>query len=135
MPIEPITGAPALAAGTRARRRQTGFAVPDPATQAGEALAVAAPAEAAAAQMPLLTLHAAGMADAQAEADRSAARQGEGALEAMRGLQLAMLGGDGAGQAAFATLPAHLPHAADPALHAVLQAIAQRAAIERARRE
>jgi hypothetical protein len=135
MPIEPITAAPSLAAATRARRRQTGFAVPDAAAQAGDELAVEVPAEAATAQVPLLTLQAAGLADAQAEADRSAARQGEGALDAMRGLQLALLDGDAGGRAAFAKLAGDLPSAADPALQAVLQAIAQRAAIERARGE
>jgi hypothetical protein len=48
-------------------------------------------------------------------------------------VQLAMLGGADAHNA-FARLAEDIPQAADPVLNAVLQAIAQRAAIERARR-
>ncbi len=130
MPIEPITGAHSLVAATRARRRQTGFEILEP-----DAEAVAqAPAEASAAtQMSLLTLQAAGMADAQVEADRAAIVRGETLLGTMRDLQLAMLGGDTVGDRLDA-LSEDLPGSADPALNDVLRAIAQRAAIERARR-
>jgi hypothetical protein len=131
MPIEPIIGHPCLPAATQARRRQTGFAVPECGTEA----AAEAPAEAGAgARLPLLTLQAAGMADAQDAAERAAAKQGEGLLGAMRGLQLAILGAGGGAAQALGKLAESVPDSADPALNAVLRGIAQRAAIERARR-
>jgi hypothetical protein len=129
MPIEPISVAPPLGGPQRARRRQAGFAMPDP---EGD-LPAESPAEASgAAPLPLLTLQAADMADAPSVADREAARQGDGVLAAMRGLQIAMLGGGG-GLAALANLAKTLPDSTDPVLNAVLRAIAQRAAVERAR--
>ena len=135
MALEPITGAPAPIATTRARRRQSGFALPDVAAEAVADMSAEAPAEASAAgQVPLLALQAAGMADVPGEMDSAAARHGEGMLGAMRGVQLAMLGG-GDARNALARLADNMPQATDPALNAVLQAIAQRAAIERARRE
>ncbi len=133
MPIERISGAGPVSAGARPPRRQTDFAVPD----ASEVADSIAPSEASATtQVPLLTLQAAALAEAEAAADREAARQGHALLGAMRGWQLALLGGP-AGQAERvpAGLADTLPHAADPALNAVLRAIAQRAAIERARRD
>jgi hypothetical protein len=132
MPIERISGAGPVSSGARPRRRQTDFAVPD----AHESDGANAPAEASAtAQVPLLTLQAAGMAEAEATADREAAKQGSAMLGAMRDLQLALLGGSaGQGQDMLAKLADTLPQAVDPALDAVLRAIAQRAAIERARR-
>jgi hypothetical protein len=132
MPIERISGASPVASGARPRRRQTDFAVPE----TGETADTHAPAEAsAAAQVPLLTLQAGEMAEAEAATDRAAAGHGNALLGAMRGLQLALLGGStGQGPDALAQLADTLPQAADPALDAVLRAIAQRAAIERARR-
>jgi hypothetical protein len=132
MPIEPISGPNAVASNTRLRRRrQPGFAIPD----TGEAEPAHAPAEASAVLAPVLTQQADDMAEAAAAADREAAQLGHGLLGAMKGLQLAMLGGTGDdGQAVLSKLAAGLPHATDPALNDVLRAIAQRAAVERARR-
>jgi hypothetical protein len=131
MPIEPISRESGVTSGVRLRRRQSGFAVPDTV----DAEAAHAPAEASAVPAPVLTQQADELAEAEAAADREAARQGYALLGAMKGLQLAMLGnGADEGQAALSQLAASSPHAADPALNDVLRAIAQRAAVERARR-
>jgi hypothetical protein len=69
-------------------------------------------------------------------ADREAAAQGGAMLDALAGLQRALLEGDNvAAGATLATLARSLPSAADPALNAVLQSVAVRAAVERARSE
>ncbi len=134
MPVERISGAGPAPATTRVRRRDTGFALPG----AGEAVEAELPAAAMPAPVPLLTLQAAESEAkpgvGEAAADHAAARHGETLLGALRGLQLAMLGGAGA-EHDLARLADGLPHATDPGLDSVLRAIAQRAAVERARRE
>ncbi len=73
--------------------------------------------------------------------DREARRHGGAMLRALGGLQLAMLGGDGAqalrtlSELAGSELAGGAPSAADPGLDQVVRAIAQRAAIELARAE
>ena len=69
--------------------------------------------------------------------DRQARRHGRALLEGLSDLQRALLG-DGEDTAALdrlATLVAHCPEAADPALRATLAAVALRAKVELARRE
>jgi hypothetical protein len=117
----------------RPRRGQAAFAI-DPDEAAGEA----APDIAAAPALQAIALPVVGgpRADATARevADGAAKGHGEALLHALAGLQHAVLGAGGAGaRAALAALAQDLPRAADPALDAVLQAIAQRAAVELAR--
>ncbi len=135
------TGHPTLlAGGARSTRRQakTGFALPaDPEQAPEQAQAEIGPAAAPAASEAIGLLIASEAAPQPLPADDEAAsRQGSEVLQAMAGLQRALLGGSG--QAAHHSLEAlakNLPKAADPALDAVLQAIALRAAVERARLE
>jgi hypothetical protein len=69
-------------------------------------------------------------------ADRDAARRGAALLDAVTGLQQALIGGDPlAARDRLAALARQNLGAADPGLHLVLQAVAQRAAVELARSE
>jgi len=70
------------------------------------------------------------------ESDHVAASHGCALLGALAGLQLASLDGDEvAARRTLAELARALPQATDPGLDSILQAIAQRAAIELARSE
>lgn len=139
------TGHPTpLAGGARSTRRQakTGFALPADAEQPSEqAPAESGPVAAPAASEAIGLLIASEAAPQPLPVDDEAAsRQGSALLQAMAGLQRTLLEGSGptSRQAAHHSLEAlakTLPKAADPALDAVLQAIAQRAAVERARSE
>ena len=119
--------------GPRARRRQPGFAVPGD----GESAETAEPARTApAAPVTMPSLPEPTGTPAAFLDDGAAATQGAAVLSAMTGLQLAALGGGGeAARQHLAALAKTLPAAADPALDSVLQAIAQRAAVELARQE
>lgn len=67
--------------------------------------------------------------------DRQARRHGRAMLDALRDMQLAMLAGDCADAAArLAALAGQGVDAADPALQAILSALAVRAQVELARR-
>ncbi len=129
-------GAPAAAARrVAARRCSEGFAVADDAADdAPDVPAASAPAPAQA--VVLLSAAPAGGRQADPAADRQAAGHGRAMLGALAGLQAATLGGGGAAaHQALAELTRAVPEAADPGLSAVLQAIAQRAAVELARSE
>jgi len=126
------SGKPVAAAAPRLRRRESSFMVPE--TQdasAPDEAGGAAPTQAVA-PVPL-----AGVAPPPDHlADREAAAQGGAMLDALAGLQRALLeGDDAAARATLASLARALPSAADPALNAVLQSVALRAAVERARSE
>lgn len=136
--------APALApARVPAQATNGGFALPAAAAPRGPGAASAlAPAAALAG---LLALQEAGP---EAVRDRAARRHGRAMLAALAGVQLALLagadGGDGTGSGGtapaaaalerLATLLDGMPPAEDPALAAVLGAVALRCRIELARR-
>jgi hypothetical protein len=115
-----------------ARRAGAGFAVAETPDEPGAA--AAAHAEAA---PPLAGIGPLVPPDGTAEVnDREAARQGAALLDAMAGLQKALIDGDSAqARARLAGLAQQGLSAADPALDRVLQAVAQRAAVELARTE
>ena len=132
-------GAPAQAAASRRaapRQRGESFAVTeDDSGNAPELPAATAPAQASAVVL-LSAGPAGGGRQADPAADRKAAGHGRAMLGALAGLQAAALGGGGAAaHQALAELARAVPEAADPGLGAVLQAIAQRAAVELARSE
>ncbi len=133
MRIDP-SGKPVAAAAARARRRDSGFMLPD--TQGASA---ADEGGQAAPTQPVALVSLAELAPSPSPdplADREAAAQGGAMLDALAGLQRALLEGDNvAAGATLATLARSLPSAADPALNAVLQSVAVRAAVERARSE
>jgi hypothetical protein len=147
MRIDP-TGRISSGSAPRPGRRRIGspsFVLPDQGP--GEAAAAAA-AEMAAdeldlPQVPLAAPIAAAAPDGGCDArpqpadTAGARRQGEAVLNALAGIQLAALAGSpaasGDARHALAALAGGLPGVADPELEAVLQAIAQRAAIELAR--
>ncbi len=132
-------GAPAQAPASRRaapRRHGESFAVTE--DDVGDAPEL--PAATASAQASAVVVLSAGPAGGGLQADtaanRKAAGHGRAMLGALAGLQAAALGGDGAAaHQALAELACAVPEAADPGLGAVLQAIAQRAAIELARSE
>jgi len=118
---------------TRARRLQPGFALPP-----DEGVCTAAspePAQAASEAAPasLLSLSTPPPATDQA-ANHAAAGHASAMLRSMGGLQLALLHGT-AGEAlqSLSALAGSLPSVPDPGLEAVLQEIAQRAAVELAK--
>ena len=137
------TGHPAPLAGARSTRRQskTGFAMPtDPDEAPAQTSSQVGPPEMATAPAASeaigLLLASEGEPQPLPADDAAASRQGSELLQAMAGLQRALLDGTGqAAQQSLADLARTLPKSADPALNAVLQAIAQRAAVERARTE
>jgi hypothetical protein len=142
MRITPPYSAPPAAATLRGRRRAGDFSVLD--RQAGQESPGAGAAEAdpggeatAPATVNLTALQAAQPGQAEAppqETDRQASRHGRAMLGALAGLQLASLGGDRvAARRTLADLARALPAGASPGLDAILQAIAQRAAVELAR--
>ncbi len=133
MRVGPLSTPPAGGAG-RPRRGSVAFTL-DRDEPAGEAAPDAVPASAIqAACLPALAGPEAADAAAYEIADAAAKRHGEALLHALAGLQRAVLGaGGGVGGGALAALAQDLPRAADPRLDAVLQAIAQRAAVELAR--
>jgi hypothetical protein len=122
----------AATATTRARRKESGFTLPDSDAPAATDEA----AEPAAAQSVALVSLAGLAPQPDPVADREAAAQGGAMLDALAGLQRALLEGNSAAAgASLATLARTLPGATDPALDAVLQSVALRAAVERARSE
>jgi hypothetical protein len=134
------TGRPGFStAPARARRAPSGFALPEPsAIDEPEAQ----PAATAAPSLVPATVSLGGMQQPapSARSDQEAAQHGGALLDAMAGLQRAMLEGgpDAAAtapRAALARLAHTMPGGADPALRAVLQQIALRAAVELARCE
>jgi hypothetical protein len=126
------TGRPGPAAPLRRRRAHAPFTPPanPPATEVAPD-----PPAAAACLSPLLDLAAAEPPAApEPVPDATCAVRGTAVLDALAGLQMAALGGGGgAARQALADLAQSLPQPAEPGLAAILQAIAQRAAIELAR--
>jgi hypothetical protein len=137
MRIDP-TGTGQVAAGGVRRRRPSPFALPaeDEDERGGAVEAMGQPDGAAAVVAPSGPPPTP-QQPAPLPADRQAATQyGRAVLDALAGLQAAVLGGAGAGPRERLTeLVRGLPRAAEPSLDAVLQAIAQRAAVELARSE
>jgi len=82
------------------------------------------------------TSHTLGGLDEDEVLDRQARRHGKAMLEALAGLQMAVLGGDaGSGRARLVELSKAPPEAADPVLRLILREINIRAAVELARPE
>jgi hypothetical protein len=138
MRITPPYSAPPKAAPRRAGRLAGGFTVGEPEAPGLEVpeSQPAAPAPALA-DVHLAALQAAlpGHSEASSrQVDQQAGRHGRAMLGALAGLQLAGLGGDTvAARRTLADLARALPAGASPGLDAILQAIAQRAAVELAR--
>jgi hypothetical protein len=133
MRIDPFTG-PAAPAAPRPTPSAPGFDALLPG-QAPDAPAGAGPATRAAA--PTVLTQAAPLAE-QAEAravrDRAARRHGRAMLEALAGLQVAVLAGEqDTARATLADLATAAPEAADPVLRLILNEINIRAAVELAR--
>jgi len=133
MRIDPVQGpvpGPAAAAGGRPSSA-SGF----DALLQGPAPAPAAPPPTAAAS---LATAAPALVEAEVPAvrDRAARRHGRAMLEALAGLQLALLDGEiGDARASLASLAAAPPQAEDPVLRLILREISIRAAVELARPE
>ena len=121
---------------TKARRLQPGFAVPP--EDDGVAVSVApeqlqAASEAAPASLVSLS-GMEQMAQVDLALDQKAAGQASALLQAMGGLQVAVLGGAShEARQRVQDLARALPGATDPGLEAVLRGIAQRAAVELAK--
>jgi hypothetical protein len=91
----------------------------------------------AGAAAPILAASVEAAEEALERADRAARRHGRAMLQALAGLQLAMLGDDAAGGTAarerLAALVGGMPAADDPVLRLILREIGARAAVELAR--
>ncbi len=143
MRITPIYSPPPKAAPLRARRLAGGFTVGEPEAPGLEAPGLKTPeSDPAAAGPALAAVHLAALEAAQpghseastGQVDREAGRHGRAMLGALAGLQLAGLDGDTiAARRTLADLARALPAGASPGLDSILQAIAQRAAVELAR--
>jgi hypothetical protein len=118
-------------AGRGAGASKAGFSVPSSVAAGTAGAADAAPVRAAA-LAGMLTLQERSKETVE---DRQARRRGQDLLRALSRMQRALLE-DGPDQDSLQTLAgliADLPHATDPGLHRVLQAIALRARVELAR--
>lgn len=130
MRIEDVSG-PRTGSPSRVRRRQSGFSLPDAAT-------IDEPGGPAAAHQAtsLVGIVAAGALEAAHApgSDREAASHGEKMLDALGGLQLAMLG-QASEEALHALdrLSKEAPRAGTPGLQGILDAISVRVAVERER--
>jgi hypothetical protein len=132
------TGGPPPGRSKPVRRSAAGFALPaEPADPASPAEAAHSEAPAALTQAACVSLVdlAGDASDAPSRPDdRSAASHGSVLLQAMARLQVALLDGHEAdARQTLAALAGAMPSAADPELETVLQAVAQRAAVELAR--
>jgi hypothetical protein len=124
---------PLPASGKSAVRKPgANFTVAEPLEEAG-----AEAAEAAEAAAPLAVIGTLTPPDDTGDVtDREAAQQGAALLDAMAGLQQALIDGDPrVARARLAGLAQQTLSAADPRLDQLLQAVAQRAAVELARSE
>jgi hypothetical protein len=120
-----------------ARRAGAAFALADPAGDPAAETQAAPEAAAPEAAAPVQLSTALPPPEPPGEPDdRAAARQGAALLDAMAGLQQALIGGDQeTARACLATRAESPAGAADPRLDSVLKAVAQRAAVELARRQ